>query len=992
MASFLRGKQAGMQKDLSADILPHLFAPDEQIRYGINSQIGCLAYEPVQSLLAVGTNQSKYGNGKIYVFGQGRIQKFIPLPQQASVRFLQFCANRLVSLDSRGELAVWDLDAAKRVAGYLCASGVAALVTDPMLDWALIGYATGEVAAYDLDRERMAPFRLPNFWRQRDPKARIMPTMVSMQMHPRDIGKLLIGYTHGAVIYSFKQNAPTKFFEYQVPPGAPGGNGENIDSMRKPKLVQALWHPTGTFVLTAHEDGSLVFWDPKDGRVVMARSLKDLRVDQPVTHPPPPTVVQPFIKIAWCCKENPDDTALLIAGGQPTDAPEKGLTFLEFGQTPVYATSSWQILSDHFKGKRQHVLQVPPGAGVTDFCPVPRYSPHFAGAQDPIAVLALLTSGEMITLSFPSGYPINPTNQLHPSLSFVHPFVTRFAVSTLDRGRWLGMVEKRNQGEPLLKGGAEAGKPRRRYEGRNIIQVAHGDSTVRLWDLGHGDEMENAAQLQVDVARSVGRFEDVDVTAMHMASVTGEFAAGTRAGEVVVYRWGGNKYFGRDEPKQIASNPGGISDVSSRAEPALKEGLQPFILYEMMQGAVSAVSVSDVGFVAVGSEGGFLSIIDLRGPSVIFQASMADFAEQKKRSSFIRGGSGSAAATKDWPVVIEFGVLTLEGDSYSSICCFVGTNNGKVATFKLLPSGNGYSVKLAGVVGLSDKVVAICPIVASTGQPAAATGPVVAGLRDGLQVHGTLVVVTQTEIRIFKPATAKGASKSFDDVLCDGAAVTEFELHGFALVGVFGDRTTRAFSLPGLKEISKVPLTTILDATRINSAVVATTGDVIGWAGPSELVVIPVWGTGRGLVNTDDVLINPDLTTPPRPTISNLQWISGTQYVSPTDLDLLIGGPDRPPSKRMLDAAAAEARMARAGGGGGAGGSSSSNPRAGTSQEGWGEYLQRQLNERTEKLNLMGDSMDNLEDQSAGWADDVSDFISKQKRNILLGGLKSKFM
>jgi hypothetical protein len=39
MASFLRGKQAGMQKDLSATILPHLFVPDEQARYGINSQI-----------------------------------------------------------------------------------------------------------------------------------------------------------------------------------------------------------------------------------------------------------------------------------------------------------------------------------------------------------------------------------------------------------------------------------------------------------------------------------------------------------------------------------------------------------------------------------------------------------------------------------------------------------------------------------------------------------------------------------------------------------------------------------------------------------------------------------------------------------------------------------------------------------------------------------------------------------------------------------------
>ncbi len=40
MAGFLRGKQAGIQNDLSAGILPGLFAPDDQFRYGINSQIG----------------------------------------------------------------------------------------------------------------------------------------------------------------------------------------------------------------------------------------------------------------------------------------------------------------------------------------------------------------------------------------------------------------------------------------------------------------------------------------------------------------------------------------------------------------------------------------------------------------------------------------------------------------------------------------------------------------------------------------------------------------------------------------------------------------------------------------------------------------------------------------------------------------------------------------------------------------------------------------
>lgn len=39
MANFLRGKQAGIQRDLSASIRPEIFTPDDQARYGINSQI-----------------------------------------------------------------------------------------------------------------------------------------------------------------------------------------------------------------------------------------------------------------------------------------------------------------------------------------------------------------------------------------------------------------------------------------------------------------------------------------------------------------------------------------------------------------------------------------------------------------------------------------------------------------------------------------------------------------------------------------------------------------------------------------------------------------------------------------------------------------------------------------------------------------------------------------------------------------------------------------
>ncbi len=49
-----------------------------------------------------------------------------------------------------------------------------------------------------------------------------------MQLHLRDIGQLLIAYTHGAVIYSFKQAAPVKYFEYQLPPVRQAATGKAL--------------------------------------------------------------------------------------------------------------------------------------------------------------------------------------------------------------------------------------------------------------------------------------------------------------------------------------------------------------------------------------------------------------------------------------------------------------------------------------------------------------------------------------------------------------------------------------------------------------------------------------------------------------------------------------------------------------------------------------------------------------------------------------------
>jgi syntaxin-binding protein 5 len=109
----------------------------------------------------------------------------------------------------------------------------------------------------------------------------------------------------------------------------------------------------------------------------------------------------------------------------------------------------------------------------------------------------------------------------------------------------------------------------------------------------------------------------------------------------------------------------------------------------------------------------------------------------------------------------------------------------------------------------------------------------------------------------------------------------------------------------------------------------------------------------------------------------------------PSLTTLTVGGPDRPPSKRMLAQSRADEASRLAASRTPASASTASTAQA--SNEGWGAYMQRQLQERTEKLNIMGDSMANLEDNSQGWADDVSKFVSKQKRGAVTGLIKHKF-
>lgn len=134
-----------------------------------------------------------------------------------------------------------------------------------------------------------------------------------------------------------------------------------------------------------------------------------------------------------------------------------------------------------------------------------------------------------------------------------------------------------------------------------------------------------------------------------------------------------------------------------------------------------------------------------------------------------------------------------------------------------------------------------------TGEPAAASQSAVANLKTGYAVDGVVIVVSPSDCRIFKPAASKGAHKSWDEFMCDSATIVKTEGFGFSLVGLFGDGTARAYSIPALKEIGSATISETLDVRRFGDAAITPTGDIIGWIGPSELAMMNVWGTGLKL-------------------------------------------------------------------------------------------------------------------------------------------------
>jgi syntaxin-binding protein 5 len=75
----------------------------------------------------------------------------------------------------------------------------------------------------------------------------------------------------------------------------------------------------------------------------------------------------------------------------------------------------------------------------------------------------------------------------------------------------------------------------------------------------------------------------------------------------------------------------------------------------MQSGPITAVKVSEVGFVAAASEGGKLAVIDMRGPAIIHLGTTGEFGKGDKLGT-LRRKSSHPGDKPEWITKLEFSV------------------------------------------------------------------------------------------------------------------------------------------------------------------------------------------------------------------------------------------------------------------------------------------------------------------------------------------------
>uniref|UniRef100_A0A8C2SU61 LLGL scribble cell polarity complex component 1 n=1 Tax=Coturnix japonica TaxID=93934 RepID=A0A8C2SU61_COTJA len=593
-----------------------LFAFSKTVEHGFPSQPSALAYDPRLRVMAIGTKA-----GAVKLYGAPGVELTGLHKETATVTQLHFLAGQgwLLSLLDDNSLHLWEIyqkegcshleetrsfSQGVQAARSCVITRVTVILPTSLGAVACLGTEGGAVYFLALPAlvllEDKTLFQneilqsVPNDYRC----GKALGPVESIQEHPQDAGRLLIGYSRGLVAL-WDQSTRTVQHLFL-------GNQQ---------LESLAWEHSGKNIVSSHSDGGYMVW---------AVGGSGQRTQQPVmaTIPYGPFPCKAISKILWrsCESGNP---FIIFSGGMPRAS---------YGDRHCVSVLQGQSLATLDFTSR-----------VIDFFTVQDPEVPEGGFENPRA-LVVLVEEELVVIDLQTpGWPTIPAPYLAPLHSSA--ITCSYHISNVPLKLWERIVSAGEQQSPRLSSAAwpiNGGKNLAQEPTQRGLLLTGCDGTVRFWDasgvslkplykLGtanifqtdceHNDSLNQAGEEEWPPFRKVGCFDPysddprLGIQKIALCKYTAKMVVAGTAGQVLVMELSDDK---SEHAVSVATvdllqdHEGftwkGHNRLAPRNGPiAFTPGFQPSVLVQCVPpAAVTAVTLhSKWNLVAFGTSHGF---------------------------------------------------------------------------------------------------------------------------------------------------------------------------------------------------------------------------------------------------------------------------------------------------------------------------------------------------------------------------------------------------
>ncbi|XP_042301774.1 syntaxin-binding protein 5 isoform X4 [Sceloporus undulatus] len=434
---------ATRENDIQETLQSEHFQLCKTVRHGFPYQPSALAFDPVQKILAIGTQ-----TGALRLFGRPGVECYCQHDSGAAVIQLQFLINEgaLVSALADDTLHLWNLRQ-KRPAILHSLKFNRERITFCHLPfqskWLYVGTERGNIHIVNVESFSLSGYVI--MWNKAielSSKSHPGP-VVHISDNPMDEGKLLIGFESGTVaLWDLK----SKKAEYRYT------HDEAIHSVA--------WHHEGKQFICSHSDGTLTIWNVRNPTKPLqtitphGKQVKDGKKPEPC---------KPILKVEY----------KTTRAGEPFIILSGGLSYDTVGRRPCLTV---------MHGKSTAVLEM--DYSIVDFLTLCE-TPYPNDFQEPYAVVVLLEKDLVLIDLAQNGYPIfeNPYPlSIHESPVTCCEYFADCPVDLIPALYSVGARQKRqgySKKEWPINGG-NWGLVTQSYP--EIIITGHADGSIKFWD------------------------------------------------------------------------------------------------------------------------------------------------------------------------------------------------------------------------------------------------------------------------------------------------------------------------------------------------------------------------------------------------------------------------------------------------------------------------------------------------------------------------------